>query len=578
MSSNPVTSMRHSLGVALALAGLAVMAPAVAAQAPPAKFEIININAPGVGFNDPTPAAPVGGNTGTTLGEQRLKAFEYAASLWAKRLSSAVPIRIRAQFTPLGTNVLGSAGPREVFRDFPNAPLPATWYHVALANALAGQDLSPTNDDINANFSSTFNFYLGIDNKAPAGQNDLVAVLLHEFAHGLGFSQNASLTTGLLLGDAVSGRFPDAYNTNMLDTALNLKWPEMTNAQRVESATRFGRVVWVGPTVTANVPQVLSFGSPEVQVLSPAAIAGTYQFGTASFGPAIGNPNVQGSVVPAVDAIEPAAPPAVPAPGTTTDGCSPFANAAAVAGNIALIERGFCGFAVKARNASAAGAVGVIIYNQAANVNAAPPGMAGDGINDAFVTAPTVSVRRADGLAMAAQVPGVTASLAKDPTIRAGTDTSGRVRLYAPFPVVSGSSISHYDTIASRNLLMEPAINPDLTHFVKAPYDLTFELFTDIGWKFPDADGDGVVDDEDCNPTSNLSATIKIGGEDTGVTNVVFTSGCSMSDLLTSLESGAKNHGKYVSSVSQLTNDWKTVGLISGADKGAIQSAAAHNK
>ena len=161
---------------------------------------IVNINAAGVGFNDPTPAAPVGGNTGTTLGEQRLKAFEYAASLWSQRLKSAVPIRIRAQFTPLGANVLGSAGPREVFRDFPNAPLPGTWYHVALANALAGVDLSPTNDDINANFSSTFNFYLGLDNQAPAGQNDLVAVLLHEFGHGLGFSQNASLTTGVLLG------------------------------------------------------------------------------------------------------------------------------------------------------------------------------------------------------------------------------------------------------------------------------------------------------------------------------------------------------------------------------------------
>ena len=77
---------------------------------------------------------------------------------------------------------------------------------------------------------------------------------------------------------------------------------------------------------------------------------------------------------------------------------------------------------------------------------------------------------------------------------------------------------------------MEPAINPDLTHFLKAPYDLTFELFTDIGWKFPDADGDGVVDDEDCNPNSNRSATIVIGGIDTGVANQLFANGCTMAD------------------------------------------------
>ena len=52
----------------------------------------------------------------------------------------------------------------------------------------------------------------------------------------------------------------------------------------------------------------------------------------------------------------------------------PFTNAGAIAGKIALIERGLCGFAVKARNATDAGAAAVIIYNKAANVNAAPPG------------------------------------------------------------------------------------------------------------------------------------------------------------------------------------------------------------
>jgi hypothetical protein len=34
----------------------------------------------GEGFNDPTPVAPVGGNSGTTLGEQRRIAFDYAAA------------------------------------------------------------------------------------------------------------------------------------------------------------------------------------------------------------------------------------------------------------------------------------------------------------------------------------------------------------------------------------------------------------------------------------------------------------------------------------------------------------------
>lgn len=138
------------------------------------------------------------------------------------------------------------------------------------------------------------------------------------------------------------------------------------------------------PPCTHAVPAVLSLGSPAVQVASPASIAGVYQFGTASFGRPFGDPNVSGHVVGAVDAADGAGP-------TTTDGCSPFTNAGAMIGRIALVERGVCGFSVKARHASDAGAVAVIIDNNAANVGAAPPAMGGDPIHDPFVLIPVVS-------------------------------------------------------------------------------------------------------------------------------------------------------------------------------------------
>ena len=545
----------------LALLAVALLLAPVPAAAGPAQFVIVNINAPNVGFNDPTPATPVGGNLGTTLGQQRLIAFEHAARIWSARLDSNVPIRIRAQFTGLGPGVLGSAGPVTVHRGFANAPLPNTWYHAAIANKLAGIDLS-TNDDMQANFSTDFNFYLGLDGNHGT-QQDLIAVLLHEFAHGLGFSQLANLNTGALFNG-----FPDAYNSHLFDNTLGLRWPEMTNAERAASATRFGRVVWVGHFVTAGVPSVLSPGLPVVQVTSPPAIAGPLQFGTAAFGPSIQAASASGNVVAAEDVIE--------VGGTATDGCSPFANAGAVAGRVVLIERGFCGFAQKARNATEAGAVAAIIYNNLANANAGPPGMADDGINGAFVTIPTVSLRRADGLAIVAQLAsGVTASLGIDLTVRAGADALGQARVYAPFPVAGGSSISHFDTVASRNLLMEPAINADLTHNVKAPFDLTFELLRDIGWTFPDADADGVVDDEDCNPTSDRRTTIVLGTIDTGVPNTLFGTGCTSADLIADLKAGAPNAGAFVSAVAHLTNTWNASGLISGAQKGAVQSAAA---
>lgn len=544
---------------------LATVAIAASAQAQPAQFIIINNNAPGVGFNDPTPVAPIGGNPGTTLGQQRLNVFEHAVKIWSARLDSKVPIQILAQMVPLGPGVLGSAGATGFHRDFTGAPQPGTWYHRALANKLAGVDLNTTQPDLVINFSTNFNFYLGLDNNH-GNQNDLVTVLLHEIAHGIGFSQTASLTSGSLL----SG-FPDAYNRQMLDISNGKLWSEMTNAERAASATRFGRVVFTGPFVTAGAPNVLSFGSAGVSVAAPPALAGAYQFGTANFGAPIGSPNVSANVVAAEDAIEPTTP-----AGTSTDGCSPFTNAAAVAGKIALIERGGCNFTVKGRNATQAGAAAAIIYNNVANAAGAPPTMATDAVDGPLVLIPTVSLTRADGLLILGQLAsGVTMDIGLDMTVRAGTDAAGRVRLWAPFPIASGSSISHFDRAASRNLLMEPNISADLTHKVKAPEDLTFELLRDVGWTFPDADGDGFVDDEDCNPNSDTRPTIIIGGNDSGVANRLFPTGCTSADFIADLAAAANNHGAFASAVSHLTNEWKAAGLLSDSDKGAIQSAAA---
>ncbi len=557
--------IKKQISVTLTILTFALMFVLLAnenAFAGPAQVVIVNINAAGVGFNDPTPAAPVGGNTGTTRGEQRLIAFQHAANIWSARLNSDVPIRIRAQFTALGPGILGSAGAVTFIRDFPNAPLPNTWYHVALANSLAGFDLS-TNDDINTNFSTNFPFYLGIDNNAPAGQPDLVAVLLHEFAHGLGFSQGASLTTGVLLGNT-AGRFPDVYNSRLLDTSTGKYWSQMTNAERVASATNSGRVIFDGAFVTAGVPNVLSFGVPVMRVNSPAAIANVYAVGAASFGPALTSSPITSDVVRALDAADAAGP-------TTFDACSPITNAADVAGKIALVDRGTCGFTIKVKNVQDAGAIAVIVADNLAG--SPPPGLGGA---DPTITIPSVRITLADGNAIKTQlVNGVNATLSIDLSIRAGTDPFGRMRVNAPAPVQTGSSISHFDPISFRNLLMEPAINRDLTHKVKAPDDLTFELFRDIGWTFPDADGDGIADDEDCNPNSDRRATVIIDGNNSGVPNTMFDTGCTISDLIAQIAASANNHGEFVSGVAELTNNLVSQGVITGRQKGAIQNAAA---
>ncbi len=70
-----------------------------------------------------------------------------------------------------------------------------------------------------------------------------------------------------------------------------------------------------------------------------------------------------GSVAGAVQAVDLVIPPGATA-GTSTSGCEAADFAGFTPGNIALIQRGTCTFRAKVENAAAAGAVGVIIFNE----------------------------------------------------------------------------------------------------------------------------------------------------------------------------------------------------------------------
>ena len=429
-----------------------------------ATIVIVNNDGPGEGFNDNTPAAPVGGNPGVTLGQQRLNAFQFAADIWSCILDSDITIRIQAQFNPLScgpsSGVLGGAGPLGVWRDFTNRPIANTWYAVAQANALAGADLDPVGNDISATFNSdvgtpgcleTSGWYLGLDNNAPSNEIDLVVVLLHEFAHGLGSASFVDESTGALLGG-----FHDAWNHFLFDNTTGKLWSAMSDPERQASAINTNNLAWTGPTVTAALPGFLC-SEVTLEVTAPGAIAGFYTAPAASFYPC--NSTATGDVVLVDDNV-----------GTTSDGCSGIVND--VNGKIALIDRGACAFVDKVLNAQAAGAIGVIVAN---NVAGAPFAMGG---SSAGINIPAVMISQADGNTIKAQLGvGVTATIGLGATM-SGADASGRLTMYTPNPVEPGSSVSHWNTTATPNLLMEPSINSDLAHDV----DLTEEQFIDLGW------------------------------------------------------------------------------------------------
>lgn len=237
---------------------LAAFAPAPTADA--TTITIVNADEAGVGLNDATPATPVGGNTGTTKGEQALIAFQAAAAAWASLLDSPVEIRVSSSFAALAcTAISGTLGEASasgfVWRDFAGAPESGTWYVQALANALFGSDLDPANDDVTMQFNGdvgtpgcleSLSWYYGLDAAAPANSISLLTVALHEIGHGLGFASLVSLSDGSLL----SG-FPDAYSSNLTNASTGLTYPQMTDAERLSASTATGDLQWLGPRVTA---------------------------------------------------------------------------------------------------------------------------------------------------------------------------------------------------------------------------------------------------------------------------------------------------------------------------------------
>jgi PA domain len=475
----------------------AALALSAAAVAQAATFNIFNIDPPGVGFNDATPATPVGGNTGTTLGEQRQIVFLKVAEIWGARLQSDVPIRVLASFSPLFCTstqaVLGAAGPRTVFIDVPNAEKQGTWYPGALANKLAGVALVSNPDPlVGAEISARFNgnlgnagcldgspFYLGLDNNEGAEQVDLLATVLHEFGHGLGFLSLADEATGRLFPyeDNPALNAPSIWEHFLLDTQQRKLWTGLNNDERVASAIVPRNLVWQGRRVTNAAPRVLERGVAELFVTGQGLNKFLF-FGQALFGPQIDRRTLVAQ--PLVAVVD------------QGDGrglaCAPLdaANAAAVRGKIALIDRGgTCGFIDKARNAQAAGARAALYID---NMPGSPPEPVGVAPDDT-ITIPSGLITQADGAAIKAALAAARPPLNQSYGVLflnqlrlAGADYGNRLYMYTPNPVRPGSSVSHYDRSARRNLLMEPNISGDLTSSVNAPEDLTLELFRDIGW------------------------------------------------------------------------------------------------
>ena len=459
-----------------------------------ATFVINNIDGPGEGFNDGTPATPIGGNPGTTLGEQRLIVVQYALDTWGARVNSGPTIVVRTSNQSLGceenSGTLAQAGSLIVHEDFPNAPRADTLYPAVLANAIAGFDInanaeglpagqpdpinspgntpSGVNDEIGITINADIGnedclggapYYLGLDNQPTPGTIDLLNIIMHEAAHGLGFQDFFNQNSGT----PSFGTF-DIFSQFLFDNVSGLSLVDQPNsAARIEALNNPGQLVWTGENVTANAAAnlqqqlVLTFNAPSGSSES--------QFGTAAFGPPAVSGSIAGEIVAAID----------DAGVSPTDGCEPLVNAAAINGNIALIDRGECFFVEKTQIAQDAGATAVIIANN-------EPGIINMSGDSTTINIPTISISNADGDALRADLENgsVSVTFLVDPSRIQGADPQGRVLLFSPDPPEPGSSIAHFDFSAFPDLLMEPAASSQI--LAATNVDLTDDLLADLGW------------------------------------------------------------------------------------------------
>jgi hypothetical protein len=176
-------------------------------------------------------------------------AFQAAVDIWANIISSPVPIRVDATFGPLGTGVLGSAGPTALCTT--GAGLPDTLYAAALADKLAGTPFCantlPVTDpmrgryEIAARFNGNFaDWDFGTSGTGVPGKYNFMTVVLHELGHGLGFYGSFRSSGGI---GSMLNTIPDIYDRFAVTGAgaalLSLAIPSATLGMQLVSNNTF---------------------------------------------------------------------------------------------------------------------------------------------------------------------------------------------------------------------------------------------------------------------------------------------------------------------------------------------------
>jgi len=169
--------------------------------------------------------------SGTMNADQRA-ATEYALELWSEQFAGIVPVDIRITFSPMESGTLGASSPRAHYWNSTTQ----TWYSSAVGNQLAGYNVVPNQRDIQISMNSNVNFHYGLNANPGAGKYDCVTIMLHEVAHGLGFS-SLRREDGLWQyvtqnGSGAITQYPSIFDRQLFEGTTGPCIADLTPAQR----------------------------------------------------------------------------------------------------------------------------------------------------------------------------------------------------------------------------------------------------------------------------------------------------------------------------------------------------------
>ena len=213
----------------------------------------------GKGAFDETPVDPWANNPGTTLGEQRRIAHEYAIRLLERAvwIDNRVPLVSDVSFFKKNDmGVLASSGtlPRHLHDGYL-----ITDPQLAVLNPDAAQDIVAAGDELiistSYNINHEFSYGIPISNGLPTRDHNplLVAAALHEFGHALGFSSRVSYRPN-------ASYIPSLFDRHVRLAGANPTRPEdMTPEQRAMLPGAGENVRWVGPATSEAAGWMLTY-------------------------------------------------------------------------------------------------------------------------------------------------------------------------------------------------------------------------------------------------------------------------------------------------------------------------------